>query len=163
LMARLNVRGADSVSPRLNEIAAWFDEVTVAGGYRKYYDGTRDGTLQGGGTAGGLGLDQEFFESVMLPQIFFDGFLGFDTKPDGFTLNPRLPGDWPELTITRIRFRDLVLELKTTATTLDVTVAESSGASGRDYLVSMPAGWNPESQPIAPNAAAGTTLHFARN
>ena len=36
------------------------------GGYRAYYgkDPAR-GTMQGGGTAGGLGLDKEFFESVM--------------------------------------------------------------------------------------------------
>ena len=50
---------------RLQEIIAWFDEVQAAGGYRAYYDGSREGTLQGGGTAGGLGLNQEFFESVL--------------------------------------------------------------------------------------------------
>jgi len=158
LMARLKVRGADSVSPRVNEIAAWFDEVTAAGGYRKYYDGTRPGTLQGGGTAGGLGLDQEFFESVMAPQIFFDGFLGFDAKPDGFALNPRLPGNWPELGITRIRFRDLVLDVKATQSTIEITVAESHGPSSPDYTISLPKEWNPAILTLPPNATTGTTL-----
>ena len=41
------------------------------------YDGSREGTLQGGGTAGGLGLDAEFFESVLVPQVMLEGFLGF--------------------------------------------------------------------------------------
>jgi hypothetical protein len=56
LMARLKMRGPDNVARRLSEIMAWFEEVTKAGGYRAYYNGAREGKLQGGGTAGGLGL-----------------------------------------------------------------------------------------------------------
>lgn len=163
LMARLAVRGPDSVEPRLREIAAWFDDVGAAGGYRKYYDGTRDGTLQGGGTAGGLGLDQEFFESVLTPQIFVAGLLGVDANPDGFALNPRLPSAWPELTVTRIRFRDLVLDVRATHSTTDVTVVESYGLPGADLTVSMPLGWTPTSQALAPDAAASTAIRFVRS
>ncbi|HEU0038095.1 MAG TPA: hypothetical protein VFR76_02360, partial [Verrucomicrobiae bacterium] len=53
LMARLKILGPDDAWQRLQEIARWFDEVQAAGGYRKYYDGSRDGSLQGGGTPGG--------------------------------------------------------------------------------------------------------------
>ena len=56
LMARLKVLGPDNAWQRLREIIPWFEEVQAAGGYRKYYDGSREGSLQGGGTAGGLGL-----------------------------------------------------------------------------------------------------------
>ena len=88
LMARLKVLGPDNAWQRLREILRWFDEVQAAGGYRKYYNGSREGTLQGGGTAGGLGLDMEFFESAMVPQIMLNGFLGFAPRADGFKPQP---------------------------------------------------------------------------
>ncbi len=78
----------------------------AAGGYRKYYDGSREGTMQGSGTAGGLGLDMEFVESVLVPQVMIDGFLGFAARADGFKIDPKLPSDWPELKINRIHFHD---------------------------------------------------------
>lgn len=117
LMARLKVRGADDAWNRLQEIIRWFEEVESAGGYRKYYDGSRPGRLQGGGTAGGLGLDMEFFESVLVPQVMLYGFLGFQPSADGFALQPSLPSEWRELRIDRIRWREV---------TLDITAARNS-------------------------------------
>ncbi len=112
LSARLRTLGPNNAWLRLKEILRWFDEVQAAGGYRAYYDGTRDGTLQGGGTPGGLGLDHEFFESVLVPQIMLYGFLGFHPRGDGFELSPSLPDDWPELTIDRIRFHNVLLKIR---------------------------------------------------
>jgi hypothetical protein len=111
-MARLRVLGPDSTWTRLQEITKWFEEVQQAGGYRKYYNGKREGTLQGGGTAGGLGLDHEFFESVLVPQVMLYGFMGFQAEADAIRLSPRLPKDWPELRISRVRYQDLVLNLR---------------------------------------------------
>lgn len=111
LMARLKVRGADDAWNRLQEIIRWFEEVESAGGYRKYYDGSRPGRLQGGGTAGGLGLDKEFFESVLVPQVMLYGFLGFQPSADGFALRPSLPSGWKELRIDRIRWREVTLDI----------------------------------------------------
>ena len=34
--------GPDNAWKRLQEIIRWFDEVQAAGGYRKYYNGTRE-------------------------------------------------------------------------------------------------------------------------
>lgn len=113
LMARLRVRGADDAWNRLQEIIRWFEEVESAGGYRKYYDGSRPGRLQGGGTAGGLGLDMEFFESVLVPQVMLYGFLGFQPGADGFALQPALPSEWRELRIDRIRWREVTLDITT--------------------------------------------------
>jgi hypothetical protein len=113
LMSRLKVRGPDDAWKRLQEVVRWFDEVQAAGGYRKYYEGGKRGTtLQGGGTAGGLGLDHEFFESILVPQVAIDGFLGFRPTADGFALHPRLPKDWPGLTVDRIHLHDLVLRIE---------------------------------------------------
>jgi hypothetical protein len=120
LMARLRVLGPDNAWNRLRQIISWFAEVQAAGSYRQYYNGKREGTLQGGGTAGGLGLDREFFESVMVPQVMLSGFLGFAPNADGFRLDPRLPHDWPELTIDRIRFHSLVLKIHSTPNIIEI-------------------------------------------
>ena len=120
LMARLKVLGPDNAWQRLREMLGWFEEVQAAGGYRKYYNGSREGSLQGGGTAGGLGLDMEFFESAMVPQIMLNGFLGFAPRADGFKLNPRLPADWPELTVDRIHFQNLVLRIRATRDAIEI-------------------------------------------
>lgn len=87
----------------------------AGGGYRAYYAKPGCGTLQGGGNAGGLGLDQEFLESVLVPQVMLHGFLGFEPGADGYTIHPRLPKEWPSLTIAGIRFHDDVLDMTATA------------------------------------------------
>jgi hypothetical protein len=111
VMARLKTHGPDDAWKRLREILAWFREVQAEGGYRAYYTKPGRGTLQGGGPAGGLGIDQEFLESVLVPQVMLHGFLGFQATADGYELHPRLPKDWPSLTISGIRFQDRVLTL----------------------------------------------------
>lgn len=120
LMARLRVLGPDAAWERLRGILAWFRETQAAGGYRAYYNGTRSGSLQGGGTAGGLGMDYEFFESVLVPQVMLYGFLGFVPGGDGFALAPQLPADWPELAVDRIRFHDVQLRIRATRTGVEV-------------------------------------------
>jgi hypothetical protein len=113
LMQRLLCAGPDDAAARLAEILRWFDETQAAGGYRAYYskDPAR-GSLQGGNVPGGLGLDREFFESILVPQIMLYGFMGFQPRPDGFAIRPRLPKHWPELTITCIALQRHVLDLK---------------------------------------------------
>ena len=111
LMARLQINGPDDAWKRLREIVAWFGEVQAEGGYRAYYAKPGRGTLQGGGPPGGLGLDQEFLESVLVPQVMLYGFLGCEPRADGLHLTPRLPADWPELTVTHIQYRDHVLDV----------------------------------------------------
>ena len=89
LMARLKTAGPDDAAARLAEITKWFDETQAEGGYRAYYgkDPAR-GTMQGGNVPGGLGLDKEFFESVLVPQVMLYGFLGFRPTADGFAIDP---------------------------------------------------------------------------
>jgi len=137
LMARLRVLGPDNAWQRLREILEWFDEVQAAGGYRKYYDGSREGSLQGGGTAGGLGLDREFFESALVPQIMLNGFLGFAPRADGFKLNPQLPKAWPELTVDQIHFQDLVLRIRATRDAIEI---HKAGTGPEPLFVQLPEG-----------------------
>lgn len=137
LMSRLKVLGPDNAWNRLQEIVKWFDEVQAAGGYRAYYDGKREGTLQGSGTAGGLGLDSEFFESVLVPQIMLDGFLGFKPMADGFRINPQLPSDWPELEINNIHLHNLTLRVRATRDAIEIM---KEGRTDVPYFVSLPKG-----------------------
>ena len=111
LMARLQTNGPDDAWKRLREIVAWFREVQAEGGYRAYYAKPGRGTMQGGGPPGGLGMDQEFLESELVPQVMLYGFLGCEPRADGLHLTPRLPADWPELTVSPIQYRDHVLDV----------------------------------------------------
>ena len=111
LMARLEVNGPDDAWSRLQQILTWFREVEAEGGYRAYYAKPGRGLLQGGGPPGGLGLDQEFLESVLVPQIMLYGFLGFEPTNDGYRVRPRLPTPWPSLTVRGIRIGDTLLDL----------------------------------------------------
>ncbi len=113
LWARLKVKGPDDAWQRLKEIIAWEQECWAAGGYRAFYaDGKQGTTLQGGGTAGGLGIDFEFFESSLVPQILIYGFLGIEPKPDGLVLSPNLPSACNELGVSNILYRGCKLNLK---------------------------------------------------
>jgi hypothetical protein len=135
LMSILKVEGPDAARLRLREILTWFDETQTEGGYRAYYakdpQGGR-GTMQGANVAGGLGLDKEFFESILVPQVMLYGFLGFHPTADGFSINPRLPEDWPELTITRIHLHQHVLDVKAAR---DGTITLSGVGPADDLLL----------------------------
>jgi hypothetical protein len=137
LMARLRALRPDNAWQRLQEVLRWYDEVGLAGDYRKYYDGKREGTLQGGGTAGGLGLDQEFFESALVPQVMLYGFLGFAPRADGFKIEPRLPADWPELTIDRIRFHDVIVRIRATRHMIEI---HKEGLRREPMFIELPKG-----------------------
>ena len=121
VMSRLKVLGPDDAWNRLREIAFWYAEVSAAGGYRNYYNGTRPGHLQGNGTPGGLGLDSEFLESILLPQTLLDGFLGFEPNPDGFSISPKLPKDWPEFSIDQIHWHGVVVSIHATHKQIEIT------------------------------------------
>ncbi len=141
LMTRLSVDGPDDAWKRLQEVLTWFDETQAAGGYRAYYSDPSRGTMQGGNVPGGLGLDREFFESILVPQVMLYGFLGFDPTVDGFKLAPRLPSDWPSLTITRIHLHEQVLDVKADPTAKTVEVV-ARGPRGAVLKVDLPAGWS---------------------
>jgi hypothetical protein len=112
IMSRIKTLGADNAWKRLMEIRAWDEEVAAYGGYRKYYkDGKGGTTLQGGGTAGGVGIDFEFTESSMLSAVVPLGFMGI--QPDGDVLNiePNLPQACPEMTVRNLLYHGIPLDI----------------------------------------------------
>lgn len=144
LMARLLTAGPDDAARRLSEICAWFDETRAAGGYRAYYSDPSRGTMQGGNVPGGLGLDKEFFESILVPQVMLYGFLGLRPTADGCEIAPRLPSDWPALRITRIHLHDHVLDV--TAQDQVVTVTDHGPGDSR-LDIRVPASWTVKREP----------------
>jgi hypothetical protein len=112
IMSRIKVLGADNAWQRLMEIREWDEEVQAYGGYRKYYgDGKGGTTLQGGGTAGGVGIDFEFTESSMLAAVVPLGFMGL--RPDGQVLHiePNLPKACPEMTVRNLRYQGVSMDV----------------------------------------------------
>lgn len=138
LMARLLTAGPDDAARRLSEICTWFDETQVAGGYRAYYSDASRGTMQGGNVPGGLGIDREFFESILVPQVMLYGFLGFQPTVDGCTVAPRLPSTWESLRITRIHLHDRILDVSVHGKTIEVT-DHTPGAT--PLRIVAPDGW----------------------
>jgi len=138
LMARLATSGPDDAAGRLSEICVWFEETQAAGGYRSYYADPSRGTMQGGNVAGGLGLDKEFFESILVPQVMLYGFLGLRPTADGCEISPRLPSDWPSLTVTRIHLHDHVLDVKVQDKRIEVT---DHGPGDSELVIRVPEGW----------------------
>jgi hypothetical protein len=137
LMARLSVNGPDDAWQRLRATADWFSEVRKAGGYRAYYADGKRGSLQGNNTPGGLGLDAEFFESALVPQTLLYGFLGFRPTLDGFSLDPKLPRDWPSLAIDRIGWRDAVLAVEASRDRIQIRFDRKPA---RPFTVTPPSG-----------------------
>lgn len=112
IMARLKVLGPDNAWQRLQGVTNWFNDVMAIGGYTAYYQQPNVGTLQGGiHGVGGQGLDTEFSESVLMPQVMLYGFMGFQPHFNGFALKPQLPTAWPELEIAGINYQGVVLDI----------------------------------------------------
>jgi hypothetical protein len=110
LYARLQVYGPDDAWNRLKAILEWDQEVRAEGGYREYYR-RRGVTLQGGGTAGGIGVDFEFLESSLPPAIIPYGFMGLDPRGDHLRITPRLPSAVPSMTARNVLYQGVRMDV----------------------------------------------------
>jgi len=125
MYARLQVKDAESAWGRLAEILKWEKEVWAEGGYRAYYEGGKRGTtLQGGGTAGGVGIDAEFFESSLVPSIVVYGFLGIEPKGVNLRIAPNLPASCPRMGVSNILYHNVRLDVKASKDELIVRMAD---------------------------------------
>ena len=119
--ARIKLLGADDGWQRLTEFLAWEEDVWEFGGYRAYYE-KNDGTLQGGGTPGGIGVDKEFFESSFPPSIVIYGFLGIDPVADAIKISPKLPAACPEMTVRNLLYRSIPMDITATESAIAITL-----------------------------------------
>ena len=125
LWARLKVNGPDDAWKRLGELLKWEKDVYAGGGYREFYkDGKQGTTLQGGGTAGGIGVDCEFFESSLIPSIVTYGFLGLNPGASELAISPRLPRACPEMGMSGILYRGTRLDIKASADSISISIKD---------------------------------------
>jgi hypothetical protein len=127
LWARLRILGPDDCWQRLVAILDWEKEVHAEGGYRKYYEGGKRGTtLQGGGTAGGLGIDHEFYESSLIPSIVIYGFLGLEATPTGLLhIRPQLPQACPQIRLDNLLYHNTRADLAASSERIEITLKDS--------------------------------------
>jgi hypothetical protein len=89
-------------------------------------------------------------ESVLVPQVMLYGFLGAEPRPGGLRVNPRLPSDWPSLTVTRIQAQGHVLDV---AATRDEIRLAARIADGSEFLLWPPDGrWRVDDAEPGPDA-----------
>jgi hypothetical protein len=159
LMCRLKVDGPDDAWNRLEQVLAWFRETQAEGGYRRYYENDKSrGSAQGGKEPGGVGIDMEFFESVLVPQVMLYGFLGFEPTAEGCKINPQLPRQWPELRISRVHLHDVVLAV--TARSDRTILIQADTQSELPMVIELPKGkWHSDA-PEARIAGNRVTIAF---
>ncbi len=123
--ACLRVLGPERAWQRLTDMLSWEKEVWAEGGYRKYYENGRHGsTLQGCGTAGGIGVDCEFWESSLIPSIVIHGFLGLNPGATGLRIRPQLPDSCPEMGVSNVLYRGVRLDIKASGKAIDVALKD---------------------------------------
>jgi hypothetical protein len=139
LWANLHVLGPDRAWQRLTELLAWEKDVQAEGGYRKYYAGGKHGTtLQGSNTAGGIGIDAEFFESSLVPSIVVYGFLGLRPQAASLRMEPRLPKAAPEIGVKNLLYRGTRLDVKASAARVEIAVKD---APAEPLRLELPGAW----------------------
>jgi len=126
LWARLKVLGPDNAWNRLTEILQWEDEVHQAGGYRQYYqDPNHEGTMQGAGTPGGLGIDAEFHESSLVPAIVTYGFMGLKViNGDTLYIDPQLPQAVPIMGVKNLLFHGFLCDILVKKCAIEVNLRQ---------------------------------------
>ena len=129
VMSRIKTRGADDAWARLMEIRAWDEEVLAYGGYRKYYnDGKGGTTLQGGGTAGGIGIDFEFTESSMLSAVVPLGFMGLNPEGQVLHIEPNLPKACPQMTVRNLLYCGVPMDITVSRDSVKIVVHKQPAA-----------------------------------
>lgn len=123
LMSRLSTYGADDAFDRLKGIQTWYEKVKAVADeanidetapknfYREYYS-QRGIIMQGAGTAGGIGLDEEFLESALLLSTIPYGFFGIDSSNyNVLSITPSLPSSLNWWKMENLRYHDVNYDL----------------------------------------------------
>lgn len=124
LMSRVMILGADNAYGRLKEIQKWYNDVEAAAQragvgisisnqefYRSYYR-EKGVQMQGGGTAGGIGLDYEFLESALMYASIPMGFFGISSeKISCLKIEPNFPSALDYWKMENLRFYNINYDL----------------------------------------------------
>lgn len=123
LMSRIDTYGADDGFARLKGIQKWYEKVKAVADaasvdetnpknfYREYYSQLGI-VMQGAGTAGGIGLDEEFLESALVLAAIPYGFFGINSAEyNVLSVSPTLPSDLEWWKMENLRYRGVNYDL----------------------------------------------------
>ena len=146
LMARLMTAGPDDAWQRLQEICRVVRRDAGGGRIPRVLQGSAHGARCRAATSpAASGSTRSSSRAILVPQVMLYGFLGFHPTADGFAVNPRLPKEWPELTITRIHLHGSVIDINVRDNTVTVT---GSGRADEPLTAALPQGWQVSSTPV---------------
>jgi hypothetical protein len=134
IMNRIKYTSPDDAYERLKTILDWYETVWDVGGYRNYYASQpSQGTLQGGGRPGGLGIDAEFVETALVPTTFLYGFLGVSATAEGLMIEPKMPKSLTSVGVKNLTYRGV--ELSIMANPGKITVKCTDNPKNKSFLL----------------------------
>ncbi len=149
LMSRISVYGADNAFERLKGIQSWYEQVKAVADaanvdetdptrfYREYYSKLGI-VMQGAGTAGGIGLDEEFLESALVLAAIPYGFFGLGSASyQTLCVAPQLPADLDWWKMENLRFCDVDYDLSIGANFVQISYVRGITA-GLELEVTLP-------------------------
>ena len=140
MMARDKVYGASSAYERLQGMQKWYEKVKAAGGegpnfFRAYYDNLGE-SMQGGGTAGAIGIDSEFIEAAIVCSYPSYGILGIDVDANGRLIaKPSLPSNLDYFRIENIMFRGLKYDMTVGQNFLDINSVRGNTPNQKVFVM----------------------------
>ncbi len=151
LMSRISTYGADDAFERLKGIQTWYEKVKAVADaanidetapknfYREYYS-QRGIVMQGAGTAGGIGLDEEFLESALLLAAIPYGFFGIGSESyNVLSIAPSVPTSLSWWKMENLRFHDVNYDLTVGADFVQISYVKGF-PTGLSVSVTLPIG-----------------------
>ncbi len=119
LISRIKVYGADNSYDRLKEIIDRYSIEHLQGGE------LATGEPHQHFTSGLVGCWGEFPENGLVPVAAKDGFMGISADMDGLNIAPHMPSGLSSLSVNRLNFRDMHLDITTTENSVRIKATKN--------------------------------------
>ncbi|MBQ2944886.1 MAG: hypothetical protein IJD93_09425 [Ruminococcus sp.] len=119
LISRIKVYGADNSYNRFKEIIERYSIEHLQGGE------LATGEPHQHFTSGLVGCWGEFPENGLVPVAAKDGFMGISADMDGLNITPDMPSELSSLSVNRLNFRDMHLDITTTENSVRIKATKN--------------------------------------
>lgn len=119
LMSRIKAYGADNSYDRLKEIIDRYNVEHLQGGTLS------TGEVNQHHTSGLVGCWGEFPENGLVPVAAKNGFMGVSADINGLNITPDMPQDLSSLTVNRVNFRSMHLDITTTSNSVRIKATKN--------------------------------------
>ncbi len=128
LMSRIKVYGADNSYDRLKEIINRYNIEHLQGGE------LATGEPHQHFTSGLVGCWGEFPENGLVPVAAKNGFMGISADMVGLNITPDMPSGLSSLSVNRMNFRDMHLDITTTETSVRIKATKNDNQYDDWYI-----------------------------